>query len=60
MDGIRIQREKRGFTQKDLANEVGADRSTVAKWETPNGYPRCKDLPRLAKILNCTIDELFP
>lgn len=60
MDGIRIQREKRGLTQDDLAKRSGVDRSTVAKWESSGGYPRCEKLPKLAEILGCTIDELFP
>lgn len=58
--GIRIQREKCGITQEALAKTLGTDRSTIAKWEAPGRYPRCKLLPQLAEIFGCTIDELFP
>lgn len=60
MDGIRIQREKRGMTQDALAQRLKTDRSTIAKWESINRYPRCKLLPAIAEVLGCTIDDLFP
>lgn len=47
------------MTQAELAKELGIDRSTVAKWETGKANPRVELLPKLAEILNCSIDELF-
>ncbi len=59
MNKIKQLREKANFTQERISNELNIDRSTVAKWETGEAFPRSDKLPLLAKILNCTIDELF-
>ena len=56
---IKEAREKAGFTQQDLADELGVSQSTVAMWETQKSLPRTDKLPALAKILGCTIDELL-
>lgn len=51
-------REKSGLTQKELADELGVDQSAVCLWETGKTQPRAKLLPKIAKILGCTVDEL--
>ena len=56
---IREMRERAKLTQKDLAVEMGMDRSAIAKWETDAALPTADKLPKLAQVLGCTIDELF-
>ena len=56
---IREKRLEIGFNQEKLAIEIGVDRTTVTKWETGRTNPRAELLPKLAKILNCSIDELL-
>ena len=56
---IKKKRLEAGFTQIDLANKLEIDRSTVAKWETGESFPRAEKLIQLAEVLNCTIDELL-
>ena len=53
------KRIKQGLTQQQLANKVGVDRTTVSKWELGKAIPRPPVLKRMAKIFNCTIDELL-
>lgn len=53
------KREQAGVTQEQLASELNIDRSTVAKWETTDVLPRADKLPEIAKILGCTVDDLF-
>lgn len=48
-----------GITQDQLAEKLGVDRSTVAKWELGKSYPRTSLLPRISEVLGCTVDELF-
>ena len=48
-----------GLTQKDLADKLKVDRSTVAKWELGQSSPRTKLLSELSKIFGCTVDELL-
>lgn len=53
---LRIAQE---MTQRELGAEMGVDCSTVTKWETEVALPKVRDLPLLAKVLGCTIGELF-
>ncbi len=56
---IKRLRESHGISQEQLAKMLHVDRSTVAKWETNDGYPRGGKLAELASVLHCTIDELY-
>ena len=56
---IKELRLSKNLTQEDLAKKLIVDRSAVAMWETGKAMPRADKLPELAKILGCTIDELF-
>jgi putative HTH-type transcriptional regulator len=47
------------LTQIELAKMLNVDRSTVAKWETGGALPTADKLPKIAKALNCKIDDLF-
>lgn len=59
MKKIQRKRLKLGMTQADLAGALGVDPSTVAKWESEKAYPRADLLPKIARLLGCTIDELY-
>lgn len=52
-------RSEKGFSQDQIAELVGVDRSTVAKWETGKAYPRVEILIKLSEIFGCTTDELL-
>lgn len=56
---IKNMREKTGLTQRQLAEQLGVGRTAVAMWELGKSVPRSDKLPALARILDCTIDELF-
>lgn len=56
---IDIKRVNAGLSQERLANLLKVDRSTVAKWETGKSMPRAELLPKIAKILGCTVDDLL-
>lgn len=56
---IKAMREKAGISQVELANKLNIGQPAVANWETGVALPRADKLPMLAKILNCTIDELL-
>lgn len=59
MNNIKTLREKAGLKQVDLAGKLKIGQSTVAMWETGEAMPRADKLPALAKLLGCTIDDLF-
>lgn len=56
---LKILRKKANLTQQQLAAKLHIDRSSVAKWEIGNCFPRTGMLPQLAKILGCSVDELL-
>lgn len=59
MEDIKRLREAQGKTQKQLADEMGVERSTVAKWEAGTALPRADKLPKLAEVLGCSVADLF-
>ncbi len=56
---IEALRVSRGLTQEQLAREVSVSRSTVAMWESGKSNPTAKKMPKLASVLECTVDELL-
>ena len=56
---IRELRDRAGMTQDELAASVGVVRSAVANWEVEISPPKVRQLPLLAEVLECSIDELF-
>lgn len=62
MHYVNVIEEKRmrlGLTQKDLAEMIGVDRTTVGKWELGRSIPRVEKLLALSKILNCSIEDVY-
>lgn len=60
MNRIRELRKAQNLSQQELAAKIGVDRSTIAKWETETNCPRTDKLRQLAKILDCSVEELLP
>lgn len=52
-------RERSGLSQNQIATALNIDQSTVSLWESGKTHPRAKLLPTLAKMLDCTIDDLL-
>lgn len=56
---IRELRRAADMSQNQLADNMGVTQETVSNWETEVFLPRARQLPELAKLFGCTIDELF-
>ena len=56
---IREIRESQNMPQVKLADNMGVTQSVISNWETGVALPRTRQLPDLARVLGCTIDELF-
>lgn len=56
---IRALREQQNLTQAELAHKLMVSQQAVAKWENGEALPTANKLPELARILGCTIDDLF-
>lgn len=59
MNSIKKQRLINELTQEDLASKMGVTQSAVTKWENGVTFPRAELLPKIAQILNCSVDELL-
>ena len=59
MNNIKRFRYKLNISQAALADSMHVAQQAVAKWEAGESMPRADRLPELARILGCTIDELF-
>ena len=52
-------RRQKGLTQEALADMLGVTAQAVSKWERGESMPETALLPKLAQILDTSIDELF-
>lgn len=52
-------RKSHNLTQAELAEELGVDRSAIAKWESGASLPRPRLLLKMAKIFQCKVDDLL-
>jgi transcriptional regulator with XRE-family HTH domain len=52
------RRRTQGFTQESLAAELGADRSTIARWERGDCDPQPYYRAKLVQLLHVTPEEL--
>ena len=56
---IRELREAVNLQQKQVASHMGVLQTVVSNWETEVALPKARELPRLAKVLGCSINDLF-
>ena len=56
---IKELREAANLQQKQVAECMGVLQSAVSNWETEVALPKARQLPLLAQVLGCSIDDLF-
>ncbi|WP_277680216.1 helix-turn-helix domain-containing protein [Gracilibacillus dipsosauri] len=56
---LKREREKRGWSQVDLAEKIHVSRQSVSKWETGRNYPSIEVIIDLSDLFGITIDELL-
>ena len=52
-------RKEKGLTQEELAQHMGISPQAVSKWENDQTCPDISALPKLARLLGVTVDELL-
>lgn len=62
MVGRRIAqaRELRGYTQAEVAEELGMSVQSVSAWEHGRREPGLDALAQLAQVLGCAVGDFFP
>ena len=56
---IKNLREKKGFTQAELADRLGVSSKAVSKWETAKGLPDITLIETIANVLSVSVMELM-
>ena len=56
---IALLRKEKGLTQEELATHMGVSPQAVSKWENDQTCPDISALPKLARLLGVTVDELL-
>ena len=59
MQNLRVRRLDINMTQKAFADAVGVKQSTVSLWESGVILPAADKLPAIARMLRCSIDDLY-
>ena len=59
MTALRDLRTARGLSMDAVGKELGVSRQAVFQWETGDTWPAAQLLPKLARVLECSIDDLF-
>lgn len=56
---ISERRHELGLTQKELADQLNITDKAVSKWERDVAFPDTGTIPRLAEILEISVEELM-
>ena len=56
---ISTLRKEKGMTQKELADQLGLTDKAISKWERDLSCPDINTLPKLAEILEISVEELL-
>ncbi len=58
MKTIKDLRDERGWTQLELANQLGVTPSTIYNWERGRFEPRVSQLRELARLFGVKMDDI--
>jgi|GEM_PF-1467819 len=56
---LKDLRKRKGLTQQELAVILDVSQATISTWESGEVIPPIKAIIKLAKTLNCAIEELL-
>ncbi|NLW89190.1 MAG: helix-turn-helix transcriptional regulator [Clostridiaceae bacterium] len=59
MNSFEYFRRKANLTQKEVAEALGLDQTTVSRWERGRKLPRAERLPAIAILYRCSVDDLL-
>ena len=56
---VAVLRKEKGMTQLELAEKMGVTDKAVSKWERDLSFPDVSSIPKLAEVLEVSVDELM-
>ena len=58
-ENLKNARERKGMSQKDVAEEIGVAKSTYSLYESGNREPNVQTIKKIADVLNVSADDLL-
>ena len=58
-ENIKTYRQKKGYTQEEVANRLHVTRQTISKWEKNYSVPDAEVLVKLADVLEVQTSQLL-
>ena len=58
-ENLKMARERKGLSQKDIAESIGVAKSTYSLYESGNREPNVQTIKKIADILSVSADELL-
>lgn len=55
---IKTAREKKGLTQRQVAEQIGISQPVYCDWENGDGVPSWARMKKIARVLEVSLDEL--
>ena len=59
MNSFSKMRYLAGITQLDAVEKLNVTQGAISQWEQGDCFTRAEILPQIAKLYNCTVDELL-
>lgn len=56
---LRAARVNRGLTQKEMAELVGVNNTTILKWEKGETYPDVINIRKIEEVLGVKYDDII-
>ena len=58
-ENLKNARERKGMSQKDVAEEIGVAKSTYSLYESGNREPNVQTIKKIADVLSVSADDLL-
>lgn len=58
-ENLKAVRERKGLSQKDIAERIGVAKSTYSLYESGNREPNVQNIKKIADVLSVSADELL-
>ena len=58
-ENLKLAREQKGLSQKDVAEKIGVAKSTYSLYESGNREPNVQTIKKIANALDVSADELL-
>ena len=57
-DRLKKYRTDMDMKQEELADKIGVSQKTISSWEVGRSEPTMREVTKLCKVLDCTVEDL--